>query len=228
MGSWLASGSQERINEADFEIEVTNQSVKVRLNASEKAPRGRFYWGVFFVGLWIAALCLLMFSNGKHGQSGMWRDFATHPVNSQGFIVPLLIVLGVSALMVLISWRYVVMAYPSDETFYCDRSTLTISKVRWLDIRNRDWRTHSYPLDEIRGIKYQAVARAKGRAIYGRLPRLPPSPAEPISRCPRHRPGAGPRICRTPERQLSGASEDRFCGQTGPQEGPTSELRPPR
>jgi hypothetical protein len=105
------------------------------------------------VALWIAALCLLVFTNGKHGQPSMWHDFATHPVNSQEFIIPLVILLGVSALMVLISWRYVAMAYPSDETFYCDRSTLTISKVRWLDIHNTDWRTSSYPLDAIEEVQ---------------------------------------------------------------------------
>jgi hypothetical protein len=162
LGMWL-DGSRERLNQAEFEIEVTSQSVNVRMNASVKSPRGRFYWAAFFVALWIAAVCLLVFSKGKHGP-GMWHDFATYPVNSSGFIFPLL---GCSALMVLISWRYVVMAYPSDETFHCDRSTLTISKVRWLDIHNRDWRTRSYPLNEIAGIKYQAVATAKGGAIYG-------------------------------------------------------------
>jgi hypothetical protein len=97
----------------------------------------------------------------------MWHDLATHPVNSQGFVIPLVILLGTSALVVLISWRYVVMAYPSEETFYCDRSTLTISKVRWLDIHNADWRTRSYPLDAITGINYKAVARIRGGAVYG-------------------------------------------------------------
>lgn len=166
MGLW-ASGSRERLNSADFEVEVTGQWVKVRLNASEKSPRGRFYWGAFFVVLWMAALCLLIFADGKHGQPGMWHDFVTYPVNSQGFILPLVLLVGTSALMVLISWRYIVMAYPSDETFYCDRSTLAVSKVRWLDIHNRDWVTRSYPLEEIKWIKYRVVARAKGTAIYG-------------------------------------------------------------
>ena len=167
MGLWSAIGSQERVSQETFEIEVTNQSVKVRLNASEKSPRGRFYWCAFFVALWIAALCLLVFADGKHGQSSMWQDFVTHPVDSQGFIVPLVILIGVTALIVLISWRYVVMAYPSDEIFYCDRSTLTISKVRWLDINNKDWQTRSYQLSEVTGIKYKTVARAKGGAVYG-------------------------------------------------------------
>jgi hypothetical protein len=166
LGMWLDGGG-ERPNGAEFEVEVTSQSVNVRLNASRKSPRGRFYWAAFFVVLWIAALCLLMFSNGKHGDPGMWHDFATNTVFSSGFIVPLLILLGCSALVTLLSWRYVVMAYPSDETFSCDRSTLTISKVRWLDIHNKDWRTRSYPLREIAAMKYRSVATAKGGAVYG-------------------------------------------------------------
>jgi hypothetical protein len=162
-----ASGRQNRINQEHFEIEVTSQSVKVRLNASKRSPRGRFYWCIFFVAVWIAVLSLAVFAEGKRGQPSMWHDLATHPVNSQGFIVPLVILLGASALIVLLSWRYVVMAYPSDETFYCDRSTLTISKVRWLDIQNADWRSLSYPLDAITGIKYRAVARTRGGTVYG-------------------------------------------------------------
>jgi hypothetical protein len=163
---WL-DGGRERLNQEEFEVEVTSQSVNVRLNASRKSPRGRFYWAAFFVALWMAALCLLVFASGKHGEPGMWHDFATYPLNSSGFIVPLLILLGCSALMALISWRYVVMAYPSDETFSCDRSTLTISKVRWLDMHNKEWRTRSYPLREITRLKYRSVATAKGGTVYG-------------------------------------------------------------
>ncbi len=166
MGLWL-NGSRERLNQKEFEIEVTSQSVNVRLNASRKSPRGRFYWAAFFVTFWMAMLCLMVFANGKHGEPAMWHDFATYPVNSSGFIVPLLILLGCSALVVLVSWRYVVMAYPSDEIFYCDCSTLTISKVRWLDIHNKDWRTRSYSLHEVTELKYRSVATAKGRAVYG-------------------------------------------------------------
>jgi hypothetical protein len=114
----------------------------------------------------MAGMCLLVFAPNKHGDR-MWHDFATHPVNSPGFIVPLFILLGCSALMVLVSWRYVVMAYPSDETFYCDRSTLTVAKVRWLDAHNRDWWTRSYPLGSISGIKYKVLATTKGSAVYG-------------------------------------------------------------
>jgi hypothetical protein len=97
----------------------------------------------------------------------MWHDLTTNPFDSVDFLLPLLLLIGISLLMVLLSWRYVVMAYPSDETFFCDRSTLTISKVRWLDIQNSDWQTQSYPLGEVTAMKYQTIARAKGAAIYG-------------------------------------------------------------
>jgi hypothetical protein len=167
VGFWSGSGVHERVNQEEFEIEVTNHSVKVRLNASKKSPRGRFHWCIFFVAVWIAGLSLAVFAKGKHGQSSAWHDLATNPVNSQGFIIPLVIFLGATVLIVLITWRYVLMAYPSDETFYCDRSTLTISKVRWLDVHNTDWRTRSYPLTAITGIKYRAVASTKGRSVYG-------------------------------------------------------------
>jgi hypothetical protein len=112
-------------------------------------------------------LSLAVFAKGKRGEPSMWHDFAAHPVNSQGFIVPLVILLGASALIVLSTWRYVVMAHPSDETLYCDRSTLTISKVRWLDIYNTDWRIRSYPINAITGITYRAVARTRGASVYG-------------------------------------------------------------
>jgi hypothetical protein len=71
LGFWSVSGVQERINQEEFEIEVTNHSVKVRLNASKKSPRGRFYWCIFFAAVWIAVLSLVVFAKGKHGQSSM-------------------------------------------------------------------------------------------------------------------------------------------------------------
>jgi len=55
--------------------------------------------------------------------------------------------------------------------FHCDRSTLTISRVRWLDIHNnKDWHTRSYPLADIANIRYQAVARTGGKGGNLRSP----------------------------------------------------------
>jgi hypothetical protein len=83
------------------------------------------------------------------------------------FIVPLALLLSFPVVMGLLVRRYAVSAYPSDETFHCDRSTLTISRVRWLDIHNKDWHTRSYRLVDIVKIGYRALGSARGASIYG-------------------------------------------------------------
>jgi hypothetical protein len=98
----------------------------------------------------------------------MWHDLSSAPVDSGTFLFLSIVLLGISALVILSSWEYWVAADPSDQTFCCDRSTLTISIVRWLDIHNKDWDTRSYALEEITKMKYGLVACAKGgRAVYG-------------------------------------------------------------
>ncbi|HSR07995.1 MAG TPA: hypothetical protein VLM42_12650 [Bryobacteraceae bacterium] len=153
--------------EQAFEIDITDQSVNVRLDVSTASPRTRFYWCIFFIALGALGICLLLVRPGSHGDPSMWHDLSTSPVDSGNFLVPLVLVLSFPVFVGLISWRWVVMAYPSDESFHCDRSTLTISRVRWLDIHNKDWETRSYPLADIEKIRYQALASAKGSSIYG-------------------------------------------------------------
>ena len=58
-------------------------------------------------------------------------------------------------------------AWPSDETFQCDRLTVTLSRVRWLDFGNKNWQTSSHSLAEMKGIKYQAISSIRGDSIYG-------------------------------------------------------------
>ena len=150
--------------EPDFHVDINDRSVSVRLNVS---PRRRFYASIFFIAMLALMVCGLLFLSGKNGSPSMWHDLSSFPVNSGDFIVPLVILLSCVAFVVLLSWRYVVSAYPSDETFYCDGRTLTISKVRWLDIHNKHWDTCSYAVPEIVNMRYQAIARARGTSIYG-------------------------------------------------------------
>jgi hypothetical protein len=147
-----------------FQVDIDDQSVKVRLSVSEYS---RFYASIFFIAIGLFVVCGVLFLPGKHGNPSMWHDLSSSPVNSGDFIVPLVLLLGTSILMVLISWRYVVSAYPSDQILHCDKSTLTISKVRWLDIHNEHWNTRSYALAEIEKMRYQTIASAKGGSIYG-------------------------------------------------------------
>jgi hypothetical protein len=155
------------MTEPDFHVDINDQSVSVRLNVSGHSPRGRFYASIFFVAFLALAMCGLLFLPGKHGNPSMWHDLSSYPVDSGWFIFPMALLLGFPPLAGLLTWRYVVSAYPSDETFRCDRSTLTISRVRWLDIQNKHWDTRSYALADIVKMRYQAIARAKGASIYG-------------------------------------------------------------
>jgi len=150
--------------EPDFHVDINDRSVSVRLNVS---PRRRFYASIFFIAILALMICGLLFLSGKNGSPSMWHDLSSSPVNSGGFIFPLVILLSGVAFVVLLTWRYIISAYPSDETFYCDGRTLTISKVRWLDIHNRHWNTCSYAVPEIVNMRYQAIARARGTSIYG-------------------------------------------------------------
>ena len=135
--------------EQDFHVEFNDKSVDVRLSVSEHSPNARFYACGFFVATWAVAICALLFLPGKRGSPSMWHDLSSSPVDSGDFIVPLVILFGISVLIVLLTRRYVVLAYPSDEIFHFDGLTLTISKVRWLDIHNTHWDTYSCALPDI-------------------------------------------------------------------------------
>lgn len=147
-----------------FEIVADENLVDIRLNVS---PHSRFYASTFFIAIGVIGVCGVLFLPGKNGNPSMWHDLSSSPVNSGDFIFPLVLLLAFPILMTLLLRRYVVSAYPSGETLRCDRSTLTISKVRWLDIHNKRRDTHSYQLTDIFDIRYQAIAYARGTSIYG-------------------------------------------------------------
>lgn len=149
-----------------FQIEIDDQLVSVRLNASDSSPHGRIYACIFFIAILIFVLCAVLFLPGKHGSASMWHNLSSNPVDSQDFIVQFVLLLSCPVLMVLLLWRYTMFAWPSDETFNCDRSTVSLSKVPWLDFGNKDWETRFYPLAEIEDIRYQAIASVRGASIY--------------------------------------------------------------
>jgi hypothetical protein len=149
--------------EQQFHIEATNQSVYVRMDAG----RTRFFALASFVCLAVLGICALLFLPGKHGDPSMWHDLSAGPAGSAGFLTRLALLLCSPLFMVVTTKRYVMLAYPSDETFRCDRSTLSISRVRWFDVDNHRWDTQSYSLVEVRGIRYGAVASLRGYSIYG-------------------------------------------------------------
>jgi hypothetical protein len=154
-----------------FNIELTDQSVDVRLITSENSPRGRFYavFGNLAMMVLVPLFCLSC--PRRNGGTSIWHDLSSVPLDSFDFMfyMSLLIVMvGIPVLyMTVTSWEYGVAANPSDQTLYCDRSTLTISTVRWLDIDNKDWETCSYALEEITKMKYGVIAATRGGTVYG-------------------------------------------------------------
>jgi hypothetical protein len=122
---------------------------------------------MFFIAIGALAICGLLFLPGKHSSPSMWHDLSSSPADSGDFIFPFILLLSFPVLMGFLLWRYTIFAYPSDETVHCDRSTLTISKVRWLDIHNSHWDTRSYALAGIADMRYQEIAYVKGGSIYG-------------------------------------------------------------
>jgi len=140
----------------EFHLEVTDQSVCARLKVSGKT---RFYALAFSAGFTVLLTCVLLFAPGKQGRPSSWHDRTTS----------YFLLLSFPLSVVLLTGRYVRLAYPSDEVFRADRSSLSISRVRWLDVHNKRWEERHFPLAEVREIRYRSLARLRGASIYGLL-----------------------------------------------------------
>lgn len=160
-------------------LDITNDLVSVRLNGD--SGKTRFYAFAFFAAVTALVMGLLLILPGKNGSPSMWHDRPAAYV----------FVLAVPLLMLVTTKRYVRLAYSSDETFRCDRSTLSIAKVRWLDFRNGHWDSSSFALAQVRQIQYRVLTSLRGTSIYGlrfkaggktfrTLPWLKPADAERI------------------------------------------------
>ncbi len=111
---------------------------------------------------------MLLFSPGKHGNPSMWHDLLSPSVTGPGtFTVAVLLLIGLPLLMYALCHGFVLASHPSDQRLHCNRSTLTISKVRWLDFQNNDWISRSYTLADISEIRYRRIASLRGTSIYG-------------------------------------------------------------
>jgi hypothetical protein len=155
------------MGDQNLQIDIDDQSVSVSLNTSKNSPHRRFYACIFYTALGALAICALLFAPLVDGAPSMWHDLSIYPVDSGMFVVGLAIPVVTSLLIFFFSRRYIVFAYPSDETFRCDRTALTISRVRWVDFSNTHWDTRSYALREIENLRYQPIAYAKWVSIYG-------------------------------------------------------------
>jgi len=151
----------------EFQIEITDQLVFVRLDVSTRSGKTRFKALACYACITVLLMSAVTFFPGKHNSPSDCQALSTSPVCSSEFLIPLFLLLSFPVAIFLGTKRYVMLAYPSDETFRCDRSTLTLSKVRWLDTHNCHWDTCSFPLAEVQEIRFQAIASLRGGSIYG-------------------------------------------------------------
>jgi hypothetical protein len=97
----------------------------------------------------------------------MWHDMSTATIGSGDFLAPLAILIVGGGLLAWMSFRWSAAAWPSDETLHCDHTALTISRIPYLDFRNRTWKTRSYVLRDIEKFRFAVYASAKNSSIYG-------------------------------------------------------------
>lgn len=151
----------------DYLISITAEAVDVRYTPSARDPRGKLFGFWFSVGMLILLACALLFSPGKHGTPSMLHDLASARSGTASFFGP---IICLSIFVGLFGWRtfrYARAAWASDETFHCDRNTLTIERVPWLNFSNQTWRSYSYPLAEVHAIRFAVIASAKGKQYWG-------------------------------------------------------------
>ncbi len=151
---------------SDFSISITDKAVDVSYTPSTSEPRGKLFGFIFTIATLIVLTCALLFLPGKHGNPSMWHDLTNASSGSSVVFVPI----GLMLFAGLFGWqgfRYARAAWASDETFHCDRESITIKRIPWLDFSNRTWRTYTYPLSEVSGIRFAVIASAKGRAFWG-------------------------------------------------------------
>ena len=153
---------------SDFSISVTADAVDVRHTPSVGEPRAKPFGFVFNIVMILALASAVLFVPGKHGAPSMWHDSA----NASSVLPVVFTIIGFALFVGLFGWqgtRYARAAWPSDETFHCDRQAITISRVPWLDFSNRIWRTYTYPLTEVSVIRFAVIASAKGRSFWGHV-----------------------------------------------------------
>jgi hypothetical protein len=150
----------------DFSISITDKSVEVRYTPSVSKPRGKLFGFIWTVCTLVVLASAVLLLPGKHGNPSMWHDLVTTQSGSR----VVLISLGLTLFIGLFGWqlfRYDRAAWASDETFHCDGEAITISRIPWLDFSNRTWRTHTYPLTEVRAIRFAVIASTRGQTFYG-------------------------------------------------------------
>lgn len=152
----------------DFKISISKDAVEVRLQPSSRSPHGKLGGAIFVTVMVILVLCGALFLPVKDNRPSVWQGMSNATVESGVFWVPIGVLLIVCCgLVAWVGFWWSAGAWPSDERFYCDRTSLTISRIPYLDFANHTWKTQSYPLHDVEKFRFASYAALRGSVIYG-------------------------------------------------------------
>jgi hypothetical protein len=152
---------------SDFTISIKQDSVEVQLNPSASSPYAKLGGAIFIVSMLVLGLCALLFMPGKHNQPGMWHNMSNAVSTHQTSWFPSTLLVLFAVFMGWLGFRWSAAAWPSDETLRCDHTNLIISRVPYLDFRDRTRKTKSYLASDIENLRFAIYASAKNSSIYG-------------------------------------------------------------
>lgn len=121
----------------DISVSINKDSVEVRLDPSSRSPNAKLGGAVFIVSVGLVVLCAMLFIPGKHNGPSLFQNISGSGIESVEVLIPFgILIIGVG----LTCWGgfwWSAAAWPSDETLHCDETILTISRIPYLDFRNR-------------------------------------------------------------------------------------------
>jgi len=150
-----------------FKIDIQTGSVDVRLDAATASPRRRFFIGAFCLILVLFVDGVGIFGRAKSGGPTLAQDVARGALNSPSFLIFAAIMIGWHIVLFFILRRSLQGFYPVNETFHCDASTLTISKVKWFDTTNTQWSSRTFPIGRIVQVRFATIASDRYRSVSG-------------------------------------------------------------
>ena len=144
-----------------FEISITKDSVDVRRDVSFLIQRYGSYVGLAYIALAVAGFYWVVLYS-SHGQISIWEIIREGQAAGSDFVTTA----ACLALALPIFFMGARTFFPSGELLHCDRSTFTVSRIPWFNLRGK-WTTHSYPLPDISQLRFGMIIRSRGNNFDG-------------------------------------------------------------
>ena len=147
-----------------FEISITKDSVDARRDVSFLTQRYGSYVGLAYIAFAVAGFFWVVLYS--HGQVSIWEIVREGRTASSDFVLAVFGLALVVPLMAAICFMGARTFFPSGELLHCDRSTFTVSRIPWFNLRGK-WTSRSYPLSDISQLDFGVVIRSRGNNFDG-------------------------------------------------------------